>query len=176
MGDIYLGGYSGRDDRMGADPGRINEVVGRVIDVVESRITLAASLLVLGIVAGPPLLSWWNLDTRHPIEAMHKVETLNSPVEAGGLVLVRIWRDKVRDDCPVTSERHALSTDGRIYDVANATHPGGEANTEFVDIAYALPSNIPPGIYDLNVTLTFDCPGDLEFTTAQPPARFRVAE
>jgi hypothetical protein len=113
------------------------------------------------------------VDRRAPISAWHKVEVLNSPLRAGEALRTRIYRDKVRDDCPVASSRQAISEDGLAFDVPDAISPGGAAGKPYVPWDYPLPQNMPPGQYELRVTLVYQCPG-FNWTTQQPAARFRV--
>lgn len=112
-------------------------------------------------------------DDRVPIARWDRVEVLNSPVAPGEPLRTRIYREKVRDDCPVASSRQVISEDGRVYDIADAVSPGGPADKAYVPWDYPLPGNLPPGSYTLRVTLTYECP-EFTWVTDQPDARFRV--
>jgi len=111
-------------------------------------------------------------DTRDPV-TIERVETLNSPVAPGTALVVRIWREKVRDDCLVQSARSAIDEDGRSFPVGTVTVKGGPVGTEYVDVLYPLPGDLPVGTYVLRVQLTYLCP-DGPHLVAQPDARFRV--
>jgi len=102
-----------------------------------------------------------------------RVEVLNSPIAQGGEVVVRIWRDKSRDDCPVYSQRTAVNQDGVAYDLPDAQWRGGPAGVEYFDYAYPTLRTMPPGSYELRVHLTYSCPG-ITFEVEQPSALFRV--
>lgn len=116
------------------------------------------------------------VDRRDPIVGQMRTEALNSPVRAGDVLIVRITREKVRDDCPVVSIRSLVTPDGRKIDIPVGIHEGGPDNQEYVDWAYPIPSDIPPGDYELRVHLTYLCSGVPPFEHDQEPVRFRVVE
>jgi len=133
---------------------------------------LAAAAVVLASVI---FLDWLNRDTRVPIETWGRVEVLNSPIYAGDYLRTRIYRKKVRDDCPVTSIREAIDQDGHSIEMPNGISPGGASNLLYVPVDYPTPSDMPPGQYELHVSLEYACPG-FTWATEQPIARFRVIE
>lgn len=113
-------------------------------------------------------------DERFPVE-FHKVEALNSPVQQGGFLKTRIFRDKRRDDCTVKSERYATRSDGFVLKLPDMIWEGGEAGTEYLDFAYDV-SALYPGSYVLHVYLTYLCDGGTRvFAVEQPPVAFEVA-
>lgn len=112
-------------------------------------------------------------DDRQPVQ-FDRVEIMNSPVRPGDTLIGRVFRDKVRDDCPVTAERMAISQDGEIIPLETVTWPGGPAGTPFFDVRYALPDDMPEGLYTLRVNVTYHCPRGLEFSLVQPLSQFRV--
>lgn len=115
------------------------------------------------------------IDERLPIQKWGKVEVLNSPIKAGEDLHVRVYREKVRDDCPVASDRQAINRDGEIVDLPDAAHEGGASDNSYVDLRYPTPSAFPADDYTLRVLLTYTCP-TFSWTTPQPEARFRVVE
>ena len=141
---------------------------------VEHKITMALSLAILGGMFGPDLYRQAALDRRPPVTVFERSEVLNSPVPRGGAVIVRTWRNKVREDCPVTSTRHATNIDGVNFTLPSAQWRGGDKSARWVDIAYPLIPEMAPGQYALYVTVTYACPGDLTFTLRAPPTLFRV--
>jgi hypothetical protein len=52
-------------------------------------------------------------DMRDPIRGVMFTEALNSPVSVDDQLLVRVSREKIRDDCPVSSVPYFVSDDGR---------------------------------------------------------------
>jgi len=134
---------------------------------------------ILGAVAGGmgAFIGWqaWQHDSRVPVTKWHRVEAVNSPVRAGDPLQVRIHRSKVRDDCPVASDRQAIDADGRAWDLPSAVWQGGEAGTPYIRYTYRTRADMPPGEYTLRVFLTYTCP-EFVWTTQQPDARFRVAQ
>lgn len=103
---------------------------------------------------------------------IHKTEAINSPVHVGELLEVRIVRDKSRDDCSLRSERDAQNEDGKNFHLGVVLSEGGPAGTRDVIVSY--PTNaLPPGSYDLKVTLAYICPEKVYFVN-QPDTRFRV--
>jgi hypothetical protein len=110
-------------------------------------------------------------DRRPPVD-MDRVETLNSPLSAGDRLLVRIWREKVRNDCRVHSRRMAVNQDGAVFDVPDAIWAGGEAGAAYLDFEYDT-STLPPGDYELRVSLDYLCP-DRTYPVIQPSAKFRI--
>lgn len=113
----------------------------------------------------------WRAPSGPPV-IFDRVEALNSPMHVGERLLVRVYRDKLRDDCPVTSFRSAIDQDGRTYDLPDRTYSGGPTDTEFFDVEYDTTS-LPVGQYDLIVELSYACPEET-FVIDQPEARFRV--
>ena len=101
-----------------------------------------------------------------------RVEPLNSPVHVGNALQVRIYREKLRDDCPVSSFRSAIDQDGKVYDLPDRTWQGGPVETAYLETTYDTTS-LPVGQYDLIVELAYACP-EQTFTIDQPVARFRV--
>jgi len=114
-------------------------------------------------------------DPRLPIQDWIEVEVLNSPIRAGEDVRVRITREKVRDDCVVTSRRQAINLDGQSYTLESATMIGGSSDERSVLLSYPTPRTLPVGQYILRVHLTYDCP-EFSWPTLQPDALFRVVE
>jgi hypothetical protein len=108
-----------------------------------------------------------------PPVTFQRVEVLNSPIYAGNPLVVRIWRQKTRDDCPVYSHRTAINSDGVAYELPSALWSGGPPETEFIDYAYPTLTVMPPDDYELRVHLIYNCPG-FTHQVDQPSARFRV--
>lgn len=112
-------------------------------------------------------------DDRFPV-IFHRVEALNNPVPQNGTLEVRIFREKLRDDCAVKSEREAIRSDGKVFDLPDAIWEGGQAGTEYLDYGYSL-RGLPVGNYALNVTLTYLCDnGTRVFAAQQPQVSFSV--
>lgn len=115
----------------------------------------------------------WNdsmIDRRPPI-AVTGVEALNSPVTPGGDLLVRIYREKVRD-CPLTSFRYATDWNGVRYDFEDEAKPGGgPVGTEYVDVAFPVPPDLPSGRYVFHNTAVYHCP-DRDYVVIHPDVNF----
>jgi hypothetical protein len=111
-------------------------------------------------------------DDRVPV-VFDRVEVLNSPVKSGENLVVRIWREKVREDCPVLSQRLAVNQDGVVFDLPDSAWRGGPAGTPYLDYAYPTVESMPPGNYLLRVHLTYTCP-NLVFNIDQPTTPFRI--
>lgn len=146
----------------------------KLIETVESRASLAISILILLVLFVPNLLSVAFTDRTPPIVSFSKAEALNSPIRAGEPLLVRIWREKVRDDCTVHSDRQAVNQDGVVFDMENGQWRGGSADNAYLDFAYPTSLFMPVGIYELRVHLAYTCPNVPDFHYDQPPVRFRV--
>tara|TARA_R110002049_G_scaffold285335_2_gene466168 strand:+ start:459 stop:893 length:435 start_codon:yes stop_codon:yes gene_type:complete len=136
---------------------------------------LAIVCVALSIVMALTAFRYERVDRTQPISGFGKVETLRSPIVAGEALPVRIWREKARGDCPVVSERAAISQDGVVYDLPDAEWSGGSADDPFLDYRYPTLPFMPEGEYQLRVDLTYTCPGGLLFKYTQPPAFFRIA-
>jgi len=148
-----------------------------IITGIESRLMLLISLTVLAALYLPPLVHNALTDKTPPIVAFIRAEAINSPIYAGDSLIVRITRKKVRDDCPVISDRQAISEDGVIFSLPPASHRGGPADETIVDFAYPTVSSLPPGNYVLRVHLEYTCPGiDTPFPYEQPIVPFRIKE
>jgi len=149
----------------------------RVIEAIESRVTLVLSLIIIALMLMPPQLAGWLADRTPPIVSFIKTEALNSPIAPGDALIVRIWRDKIRDDCPVTSTRYAVSQDGVTVDIEDGQWGGGPAGGEYFDFAYPTGHAMPPGNYELRVHLSYQCPNVAEpFQYEQPATLFRVRD
>lgn len=115
-------------------------------------------------------------DSRPPVIAFERVEALNSPIRQGDDLTVRIWREKVRNDCPVTSIRTAVNEDGRVFEIPDAVgHEGGPVGAAYLDWTYPTDA-LPAGSYVLRVHLIYDCNEGGVFHYDQPEVRFRVKE
>jgi hypothetical protein len=116
-------------------------------------------------------------DRRAPIEAFYRTELLNEGhVHPGGVARVRIYRDKVRDDCTVTSVR--TLTNSTTYDLPTAISvSGGPKDAPFFDMDYFIPEEVEPSTYILKVLLLYACPGvDEPFAYNQPDTTITVRE
>lgn len=113
-----------------------------------------------------------NLAERPPI-AIKRVETITPHVAAGFPVTVRIHR--VKDyDCPLTSWRKIEGTDGRIWDTDSEPKArGGPVGSDYVDVDYPTPADLPAGEYVLSVRLVYNCP-ERPWVIEQEPAQFVV--
>ena len=117
-----------------------------------------------------------SVDRTQPVTSFSRVETLNSPVREGEVLHVRIYREKVRDDCPVTSKRLAVNQDGQVFTLEDGQHEGGPADQSYYDFGYLTLPEMPAGEYQLRVDLTYTCPGGLMFEYTQPSAFFRITD
>lgn len=140
--------------------------------------TLAGIAFLAIILAGlslGTLVNMAQIDRRPPVTSFERVEVLNSPIQPGEALRVRIWREKVRGDCPVTSYRSASNRDGKLYDIPDIfDFEGGPPEQPYFEVSYHIPRTLPPDQYLLLVHLVYQCPDGLEFRYDQPPARFRV--
>lgn len=114
------------------------------------------------------------LEDRRPPINIDRVVTLNSPLAAGDALQVRVFRTKVRS-CPVHSTRYIVDADGRYRDVYSVTSEGGPVDTDYVDVHYPLDADLPPGAYELKVSLAYHCTDGVH-VIEQPNAKFRVKE
>lgn len=137
---------------------------------------LAILCVALSIAVALTAFRYERVDRTQPVSGFGKVETLKSPIVAGEALPVRIWREKARGDCPVVSERTAISQDGVVYDLPDAEWSGGSADDPHLDYQYPTLPFMSDGEYQLRVDLTYSCPGGLTFKYTQPPAFFRIAD
>jgi hypothetical protein len=112
-------------------------------------------------------------DNRVPVE-FHRVEVLNSPIQPGGYLELRVWREKVRSDCPVVSAPFVTDRNGVSYALPSSFSVGGPVGTEYLDVSYLTPLDLPAGSYMLRDVLSYRCPGEA-FDILQPVALFVVA-
>lgn len=140
----------------------------------KSAVNLAAHLLAVPLVLYVVSDLWAknNPDTRHPIERWGKVEALNSPIRAGQWLAVRIYRVKVRGDCPISSHPYVTDVDGVAVDIPDRTWVGGPVG-EHADIEYDT-SHLRPGRWTLYVHGAYLCPGGVIKQFMQPSVNFRV--
>lgn len=148
----------------------------RLIRAIESRAALIVSILTLLALFVVPQISPLLADKTPPVTAFTKTEALNSPISPGDHLVVRIHRKKVRNDCPVSSQRWATNKDGAIFDVKDGEWRGGDAAANYIDFAYLLPPSMPAGEYNLHVRLTYTCPHVTPFEYDQPTTRFRIKD
>jgi len=104
---------------------------------------------------------------------MQRVESLNSPVPVGGKIMVRVWREKYRDDCPVVSFPYASDQNGRAYVMPGSQGPGGSKDEKYYDALYDTTA-LPPGSYTLHDSLMYHCPRQ-SFPVQQPSVSFVVS-
>lgn len=103
------------------------------------------------------------VDHRDPIHSI-RYESQNSPLQVGEDLILRIYRDKVRDDCPITSIRRATSVEtGVTIGLAGRIWEGGSVSADYVDIVVNT-SILSPGQYVGIIETRYDCPRHV-FTT-----------
>ena len=110
-------------------------------------------------------------DMRPPIDGPMKVETVNSPIKQGQNLKVKVTRNKVRDDCPVTSLRYVTNDEGKAIDIPDRAWVGGNVGQSVI-LVYPT-SGLPVDQYVLHVSLSYDCPG-FTWNRDQPTVNFRV--
>jgi hypothetical protein len=114
-------------------------------------------------------------DTRPPVVAFTHAEALNSPIDAGEDLYVRVFRTKVRDDCPVTALRFATNQSGDTFDLPDViSAEGGSPNSDYFEGSYTIPDNLPSGFYRVSVHLIYDCGRGGVFHYDQPEILFEV--
>jgi hypothetical protein len=112
-------------------------------------------------------------DYRAPV-TFSRAEVLNSPVQAGGELHVRMWREKVRDDCPLLSRPYVIGANNAVINLSAAFSLGGPVGTPNVEFTYTIP-DLPPGEYVLHDRLSYRCPA-VTFDIDQPEIAFTVSE
>lgn len=152
----------------------MNALVERIECSTKLRLIVA---IVAGLLGGFVIergLSALETDDRSPARFV-SAEALNSPVEAGGLLRVRLAIETGRDDCRVRSSRYVTDRDGKVHELSDETWAGMRAGAAPRDQPYDV-SALPPGQYTLHVQLTYYCDGGRQvFPLEQPPVSFRVA-
>lgn len=140
--------------------------------VMRSLVAVLMGFIIGGI--GNELFNRVVNDPKPPV-IFKQTEALNSPVPVGGILEVRITRDKQRTDCPtVKSDRYVSDHDGKLFKLPSMIWPGGEPGAEYLDYGYDV-SALPVGQYTLYVDLTYYCDGGARvFPIPQPPVSFRV--
>ena len=120
-------------------------------------------------------LALWSLLERGPPIDIVQVETLNSPVNPGDILRVKVTREKLRD-CPDVSFRQAMDDNGTLYELGVSLRPNArsDASPSYV-AAYALPRDMPPGNYVLIVRVLYTCP-DQAYAVRPPDTKFIVRE
>jgi hypothetical protein len=139
-------------------------------------VMLTAIAVALSVAVAYSAYSFGSINRTEPIASFNRVETNNSPIRAGEVLHVRIWRDKTRGDCPVHSVRTAINQDGQVYDLPDGNWEGGSPDNKYLDYGYNTLTEMTAGTYQLRVDLTYTCPGNLVFKYTQPRAFFRIIE
>lgn len=99
-------------------------------------------------------------DHTPPIENV-SYEPRNSPMEQGEDLILRVYRDKNRDDCPITSVRRATHAEtGITYSLPGRIWEGGEVGTEYSEFVVGT-SSLPVGQYVGHIETRYDCPNDV---------------
>ena len=103
------------------------------------------------------------VDHRDPIHSI-RYEPQNSPLVVGEDLILRIYREKVRDDCPITSVRRVTSVEtGVTVGLAGRIWNGGSVDASYVDIIINT-SILDVGQYVGIIETRYDCPRHV-FTT-----------
>lgn len=119
---------------------------------------------------------WMTTPSGPPIEKFHRVELLNAPVYEGEKIEVRIWRDKRRGDCKVTSRRKAIDTaDAVAKDIRNGVWKGGSPDNDYLDYEYDT-SMLSASLYILRVDLSYLCPEGVSYDYIQPELLLPILE
>lgn len=119
--------------------------------------------------------AWWQItaDRRPPLIGISAIAAKNSPVH-GRTLIVRVFREKIRNECPVQSSRYATDQNGVIHDLPNARNAGGPASAGHVDLAVDVGA-LPDGQYVLHMTGRYVCPHlDEPFVYVAPTVNFQV--
>lgn len=116
----------------------------------------------------------FGLDRRAPV-LPRSTEILTPEVHAGGVLYVRSYREKVREDCPIVAFRRAVRDDGLTVPLPGSAWSGGPAGDPYFDFTIKLPPWVPAGRYSLEVDAIYQCP-QIAFTVSFPPAEFEVVE
>jgi hypothetical protein len=103
-------------------------------------------------------------------------EVMKSSAHPGGELKVRVYREKTRDDCPVNSQRLLINdATGAVLSIGEVLWEGGPSETDFVDVDYPMPTDLPSGGYTLRVYLSYLCP-EKTFYVTQPDVHFKVTQ
>lgn len=150
------------------------EFLERQFPTWQHRLIYVPLALLAGFLLSSGVSYFWNLVDTTPPVTFHSVKVLNSPLRHGSNLKVVLYRDKVRDDCPVTSLRHVIRDDGEFFEIPDAAWKGGP-------VGHALPfeyvtSHLPVGKYTMYVDLTYVCPGGFVFNVDQPDIKFEVVQ
>ncbi|MEO0782514.1 MAG: hypothetical protein AAFZ46_12200 [Pseudomonadota bacterium] len=149
--------------------------------VVKSRQSKRLMFLIwllgcLSIVVLIPVYNVATLDRRPPVVQFTSAEAFNSPISPGSYLGVRFYREKIRNDCPVSTNIEMVDVDGQVmlfHDGSDA--PGGSKDEPAWTRSFHIPANTDPGTYILRSALSYQCPGiSLPFTYDLPVVPFRV--
>lgn len=144
--------------------------------VVGRALFLAWGLSIIAALIGPWAIRMATLDLRAPVAQFRSGEALNSPVLPGGVLAVRVYRDKQRNDCPLDVHTQATNADGKptILRIRKGV-PGGDKDMPYWTGSFDIPKTMPPGEYLLQSHLAYYCPGLSDpFVYDQPTIPFRV--
>lgn len=144
---------------------------------VKATVTVGLEWVFYAIVAtilGMTLWGKMTFDDQAPVSNL-RLEVLNSPVEQGIQYLtLRVYRDKHRDDCTLTSVRRAQDSDGRWVELPTRVWEGGDVEEEYVDLLIDVRA-LHVGEYIGTNWVTYHCPS-ISFNYITEPYRFRVVE
>lgn len=119
----------------------------------------AILILIAFALLSAAVVSTVTVDRRPPITAFVRSEALDQPSTVGLPTAVRLYREKVRDDCPVASHRWAIDSEGAVWDIPDRVWEGGSAHVAYVDLVIDTTA-LPVGIYDLYFAAGYKCPGN----------------
>lgn len=121
------------------------------------HITLAWFLLSLMFV----YIVWGLLEDHTPPIQDVSYEPRNSPLTEGEDLVLRVYREKNRDDCAITSIRRATNAEtGITYSLPGRIWEGGVVGTEYTEFEIGT-SSLPPGQYVGYLESRYDCPHDV---------------
>lgn len=115
-----------------------------------------------------------SIDRRPPIkldrmEPLHK----NAKILYGREMIVRIWREKVRGDCPLEARHFAYDDDGKEYHLESAVKKGGKVGAPFVDVIIDT-RRLPINRYTFKNHVTYFCPDGGIFPIPHPLMKFEI--
>ena len=130
----------------------------------------------LSVLIGQPVYNQIMLDRRPPVVQFTSAVAFNSPVSPGSHLGVLFYREKVRNDCPVSAHTEIVDVDGKTMMIVDQNNvPGGSKNEPAWTGSFYIPDDTEPGSYIIRASLSYQCPGISQpFTYNQPVIPFRV--
>ncbi len=122
-------------------------------------VVVGAALFALAIFTAITNLVHWAFAPAGPAAELHALTVVSPQVRAGEMVRYEVLGERYRMDCPGDFAIRLIAEDHAIW-IGEGTLDISTKGPQHLRAMRLIPATIPPGLYEMEVTLVFECPDD----------------